>query len=121
VSSEATEIAEGVHPSVRGIGVDAQTRCIHYRSRQDVVAVKMKCCGIYYACKDCHDALAGHAIETWPRSEWNEGAVLCGACGAVLTVHQYLECGDTCPACGAPFNPDCRSHHPFYFEIADRQ
>jgi uncharacterized CHY-type Zn-finger protein len=108
-------------PEVRGIDLDAQTRCAHYRTELDIVAIRMKCCGVYYACKDCHEALAGHAIEVWPRAEWNRPAVLCGACGAEMTIAQYMESGDRaenspcCPHCGAVFNPGCRKHYQFYF------
>jgi uncharacterized CHY-type Zn-finger protein len=65
----------------------------------------MKCCGIYYACKDCHDALAGHPIEVWPETDWDHQAILCGACRAELTICAYLECDSVCPACHAAFNP----------------
>jgi len=101
---------------VRGIEVDGQNRCAHWRSQLDVVAIKMKCCGEYYACKDCHDALAGHAARVWPRAEWDETAVLCGACGHEMSVRAYLDCADRCPACGAGFNPGCHLHKHFYFE-----
>jgi uncharacterized CHY-type Zn-finger protein len=106
----------GQTPEVRGIEVDAQTRCVHYRSAVDIVAIKMRCCGIYYACRDCHIALAGHAIAVWPRREWEERAVLCGACGAELTIREYLKSESRCPECGAEFNPGCRKHNHFYFE-----
>jgi uncharacterized CHY-type Zn-finger protein len=76
----------------------------------------MRCCGVYYACKDCHVALAGHAIAVWPRGEWDAPAVLCGACGVEMTIREYLDCESRCPACGAGFNPGCRKHHHFYFE-----
>src|SRR6202012_5491024 len=56
---------------VRGIDLDSQTRCVHYNSQFDIIAIKMKCCDVYYACKDCHDALASHVLEVWPRREWN--------------------------------------------------
>ncbi len=104
---------------VRGVGLDAQTRCVHYNSPLDIIAIKMKCCGLYYACKDCHDALAGHAAETWPNSEWKRKAVLCGACGKELTIVEYMQSGAECPACSAKFNPRCRSHYHFYFAIAE--
>jgi uncharacterized CHY-type Zn-finger protein len=104
-------------PQVRGIDLDAQTRCVHYRTTRDVLAIKMKCCGVYYACKDCHEALAGHAIEVWPRGEWHELAALCGACGHEMSIAQYMESGYTCPACGAAFNPGCRNHYQFYFAM----
>jgi uncharacterized CHY-type Zn-finger protein len=106
-----------VTPDVRGIDMDAETRCAHWRSPLDIIAIKMKCCGVYYACKDCHDALADHAAQVWSKSEWDRRAVLCGACGTELTVNQYLECGNACPSCGAKFNPGCKNHHHFYFEM----
>jgi uncharacterized CHY-type Zn-finger protein len=101
---------------VRGVALDPQTRCAHYNSQLDIIAIKMKCCGLYYACKDCHEDLAGHVIQVWPRSEWHQQAVLCGACGVELTVQAYMDCENQCPACGAGFNPGCRNHYHFYFE-----
>jgi uncharacterized CHY-type Zn-finger protein len=105
-------------PEVHGVGLDAQTRCAHWRSALDIVAIRMRCCGAWYACKDCHDALAGHPIQVWPRAEFDQPAVLCGACGTELTVRQYLACANRCPACAAAFNPGCRLHYGFYFEEA---
>ena len=103
-------------PQVHGIDLDAQTRCAHYNSSIDIIAIKMRCCGVFYACKDCHDALADHEIEVWPRSEWDEPAVLCGACGSVLSVREYMGCDNVCPRCAAGFNPGCRNHYRYYFE-----
>jgi uncharacterized CHY-type Zn-finger protein len=105
-------------PEVMGIDVDGETRCAHWRSTLDIVAIRMRCCGEYYACKDCHEALADHPIEVWPRAEWSERAILCGACGAELSIGVYLSGDNRCPACGAGFNPGCRRHHHFYFEAA---
>jgi uncharacterized CHY-type Zn-finger protein len=103
-------------PAVQGLEVDPETGCSHWRSPLDVIAIRMRCCGEYYACKDCHDALAGHPIQVWPRAEFGQLAVLCGVCGTELTVRAYLDCGNRCPACGAAFNPGCRLHYHFYFE-----
>ncbi len=103
-------------PTVRGIDLDAQTRCAHWHGPTDIVALKMKCCGEYYACKDCHDALASHAIVVWPKSEWTTRAILCGACGTELTITEYLGSENRCPSCDANFNPACRNHYHFYFE-----
>jgi uncharacterized CHY-type Zn-finger protein len=100
---------------VRGINLDAQTRCQHYHGLADIIAIKMKCCGIYYGCKDCHEALADHEIQVWPESQWGEKAVLCGSCGAELTIRQYMLCGYRCPECKAQFNPRCRNHYHYYF------
>jgi uncharacterized CHY-type Zn-finger protein len=102
-------------PEVLGLNLDPQTRCDHYHSPLDIIAIKLKCCARYYACKDCHDALAGHPIEVWPETEWDQKAILCGACRAELTISAYLECNSRCPACYAAFNPACRNHHHFYF------
>jgi uncharacterized CHY-type Zn-finger protein len=103
-------------PRVHGIDLDAETRCGHYRSPLDIIAIKMKCCCEYYACKDCHIALASHEIKVWPRSEWDHPAVLCGRCRAELTIAEYLGCSNKCPHCDANFNPGCRNHYQFYFE-----
>ena len=105
-------------PEVRGIDLDAQTRCAHYKTDLDIIAVRMRCCGVYYACKDCHEALADHPIEVWPQAEWGQTAVLCGACGFELSIAQYMASGYTCPDCGAAFNPGCRNHYRFYFASA---
>jgi len=104
-------------PEVRGLNLDPQTRCEHYHNPTDIIAIKMKCCGVYYACKDCHAALADHPIEVWIESEWNQKAILCGACGTELTIHQYMQGESRCPACAAQFNPGCKNHYHFYFQI----
>jgi uncharacterized CHY-type Zn-finger protein len=90
-------------PSVRVINLDSQARCIHYRTDADIIAIKMKCRGIYYACKDCHEALADHPIEVWLRNEWDQLAVFCGACSRELRISDYLQSVYTCPACQAEF------------------
>ena len=105
-----------VRPLVAGVELDGETRCAHWHSPRDVIAIKMKCCGVYYACKDCHDALAGHPGEVWPRGEWNTPAVLCGVCGTEHGIRTYMDCDNVCPSCGAAFNPGCRTHYRFYFE-----
>jgi uncharacterized CHY-type Zn-finger protein len=102
-------------PEARGVEVDEETRCIHYRKPVDIIAIKMKCCGEYYACKDCHEEMAGHAMEVWPKSEWDSKAVLCGACRSELTIAEYLGCDSRCPRCDAAFNPGCANHYHFYF------
>jgi uncharacterized CHY-type Zn-finger protein len=104
--------------NVNGINLDRQTRCQHYNGPTDIIAIKMKCCGLYYACKDCHLALADHQIIVWPKSEWDRKAVLCGSCWAELTIHEYFASGYICPACDSAFNPGCRNHYHFYFESA---
>src|SRR5271168_2109801 len=104
-------------PHVHGSNVDSQTRCAHYHGPTDIVAIKMKCCGLYYACKDCHERLTDHPIAVWPESDWNQEAVLCGACGATLTILEYMRSDFCCPSCRAQFNPGCRGHYHYYFQV----
>ena len=104
-----------MRPFVEGVLLDPQTRCAHWRSPLDIIAIKMRCCGTYYACRQCHDELAGHAAAVWPMAAWDARAILCGACDGELSVRQYMACENTCPACGANFNPGCRTHYHLYF------
>lgn len=104
-------------PAVLGAVIDEQTRCIHYRTELDIVAIRFVCCGEYYPCHLCHEESAGHASAQWPIGERDTKAVLCGACGAELTIAEYL-ITDSCPHCGAPFNPGCALHAHLYFEVA---
>lgn len=103
---------------VHGIDLDSESRCAHYHGPRDIVAIKMYCCGLYYACKDCHDELADHKIKVWPESEWDEKVILCGVCQTELSVRVYLKSGYICPVCGANFNPKCKTHHHYYFANA---
>lgn len=103
-----------MRPIVRGPIVDRQTRCIHYRSPLDVVAIRFACCGEYYPCHLCHEGTAGHPSRPWPAGSDHESAILCGVCGAELTIGEYRN-ATACPRCDAAFNPGCALHHPLYF------
>jgi uncharacterized CHY-type Zn-finger protein len=103
--------------TVRGKLLDEYTRCIHYHSPFDVIAIKFKCCGEYYPCYDCHEEEAGHEHLVWEKNEFGKKAVLCGVCKTELTISEYLSSGDHCPYCGAVFNSNCRTHYHLYFEI----
>ena len=72
-------------------------------------------CRTYYSCFYCHELEAGHPARIWPKAEFDEKAVLCGACGAELTILQYLNCQAACPACRARFNPALRAALPLVF------
>jgi len=107
----------GIHGiPVHGVEIAAQSRCAHYRSALDILAIKFPCCQTYYACYQCHEAEADHPARVWTRTAFTERAILCGACGHELTVADYLQCGAVCPACRAGFNPGCRHHYHLYFE-----
>ena len=102
---------------VKGSKIDDQTRCIHYHSALDIIAIKFKCCQTYYPCFYCHQSDAGHLAEKWKAEELNTKAILCGACKNELTISQYLECNYNCPFCHASFNPGCQNHNHLYFEM----
>lgn len=95
--------------------VDDMTRCVHYRTEVDIVAIRFACCGEYYPCHLCHEEAAGHPAAQWPLAERDREAVLCGACGSALTITAYLD-ATACPECGARFNERCRLHAHLYFE-----
>ncbi|GGK31863.1 hypothetical protein GCM10010965_25920 [Caldalkalibacillus thermarum] len=101
---------------VYGEELDQHSRCRHYRTGRDIVAIKFPCCQQYWACYDCHTALSGHQAARWPQAKWDTTAILCGACGRELSIKDYLGCQFHCPACEAPFNPHCARHYHLYFE-----
>lgn len=101
---------------VRGVDLDAQTRCGHYHTELDVIALRFRCCGQWYSCFECHEASADHPAEVWKADERQRHAVLCGVCGHQLTIAEYLACASRCPVCRTAFNPGCASHRHLYFE-----
>ena len=103
---------------VFGVGLDDASRCARYATDADVLALRFACCDRFYCCRECHDALADHETELWPRIRFEEAALLCGRCGLRFSVDAYLADAEKCPGCGGAFNPGCRSHHHLYFEAA---
>ena len=105
-------------PAVHGQGVDDQTRCSHYASAVDVIAIRMHCCRTYYACRQCHDEAVTHAATLWPSTQWEtEDVILCGVCSQQFSIRAYLQCGHQCPHCAHPFNPRCALHYSLYFAM----
>ena len=103
--------------NVRGLEVTDRTQCAHYHSELDIVAIRFKCCGEFYACAECHGALADHPPVPWPRKDRGIPAILCGNCRNTLTIKKYLQGNFRCPHCDAPFNPGCARHYHLYFEM----
>ncbi|MBS1703101.1 MAG: hypothetical protein JST12_15655 [Armatimonadetes bacterium] len=102
---------------VFGVEVGPRFECAHWHGPTDVVALKFPCCGTFWCCWDCHEALAGHPAQRWSETDQDEEAILCGACGHRLTIREYLEGESQCPNCGHGFNPGCRSHRHLYFDF----
>jgi uncharacterized CHY-type Zn-finger protein len=104
-------------PVVHGRTVDAQTRCVHYHSPLDIVAIRFFCCGKYYPCYQCHNEAEDHIPQVWPRHRFHERAILCGVCRTELSIERY-RAADRCPECGSVFNPGCASHAHLYFDVS---
>jgi uncharacterized CHY-type Zn-finger protein len=103
---------------VRGVEVGPETRCAHYDSERDVVALRFACCEAYFPCFRCHDATADHETERLS-VETEETAALCGVCGAGLTPREFVDGEHRCPDCGAAFNPGCGDHYDLYFDFEE--
>jgi uncharacterized CHY-type Zn-finger protein len=97
--------------------IDEQGRCKHYLSPVDIIAIKHKCCGQWFACIHCHQEAADHAPDVWLQKEFDEKAIRCGNCKTVFSIHQYLKSANHCPSCQASFNPRCSNHYHFYFQV----
>lgn len=111
------DINEAAAPVVKGQEMDNNTRCRHYHSPLDIIAIKFSCCGAYYCCYYCHSELAGHEAVVWKKEAFGENAVLCGNCKKEMSVNAYKASHYQCPYCHAPFNPRCAGHDHLYFEV----
>ncbi|ABN64492.1 predicted protein [Scheffersomyces stipitis CBS 6054] len=117
----ATEQIVGDGVCLRGQLVDEATRCSHYYSDVDVIAIKFRCCRTYYPCYKCHEELAGHEIQRWARAELEEAktpVILCGQCHREWNFMEYAASPEMkCQHCGVQFNPKCSLHYDIYFDI----
>ncbi|WP_194775031.1 CHY zinc finger protein [Pararhodonellum marinum] len=104
---------------VFGKNVDKQTRCVHWHSDLDIIAIKFKCCDKYFPCFSCHEEEADHPHQVWPKSEFDQKAILCGVCGTELRIRDYMASDNTCPHCQSGFNPGCSNHYHLYFETLE--
>ncbi|MBE6184578.1 CHY zinc finger protein [Heyndrickxia ginsengihumi] len=102
---------------VKGSVLDSETRCVHYHKKIDRIAIKFYCCNTYYPCYECHEEHGCGKHKVWPKEQFDKKAILCGACGYELTIHEYLHCRSNCPNCQASFNPGCNLHRHLYFEV----
>ena len=113
--SSDTAAARCIHGcTVHGVHVGPQTRCHHYHSPRDVIAIRFACCGDWYPCHLCHALRTDHTARVWPRDAFDVEAILCGVCGHRLPIRAYLSGPHACPSCEAAFNPGCAQHRPLY-------
>lgn len=106
--------------TVFGKSIDKQTRCIHWHSALDVIAIKFKCCDKYYPCFSCHEEEADHKHEVWAKDEFDQKAILCGVCGHEMSIQEYMDSNNLCPKCEASFNPGCSNHYHLYFDLPEK-
>lgn len=102
---------------VKGNVIDNETRCTHYHTERDRIAIKFYCCNTYFPCHLCHEEDGCGSLQVWPRNKFHQKAILCGACGTQLTIDDYLRGENECPNCKAAFNPNCQLHESLYFEV----
>ena len=100
---------------VHGATIDDETRCIHYRTAVDIIAIRFACCDRYYPCHLCHGEAETHEAKRWAVADRGAKAVLCGVCKAEMAIATYLTVG-SCPDCGSAFNERCRLHTHLYFQ-----
>ena len=102
---------------VQGLRLDSQSRCAHWHSELDIVALRMPGDEVFYACYECYEAIHHKLPPRWKKEDFDEAeAILCGNCGTVMNVRTYLNSNNQCPTCQAAFNPGCAKHYHFYFE-----
>jgi len=100
---------------IRG-AIDHETRCKHYHSRLDRVAIKFYCCKSYFPCYKCHEEYGCGSKKVWPKEYFNHKAIMCGHCGNEMKIYTYLQSDNTCPFCHSLFNPGCSLHAHLYFD-----
>ncbi|CCH59899.1 hypothetical protein TBLA_0C00850 [Henningerozyma blattae CBS 6284] len=100
---------------VHGKLLDNNTRCHHWHSPLDIIALKFKCCNQFWACYQCHQELANHPPQRFDiHSTPQENVILCGLCNTQMTFQQY-SATLSCPHCHSKFNPGCKLHYHLYF------
>ncbi|CAH1850663.1 CHY zinc finger protein [Convivina intestini] len=97
--------------TIYGLDLDQQGRCHHYHQANDIAALKCTQCQQYYACYQCHNALADHLFVA---CDPNDLPVLCGVCQQLMNYNQYVT--GVCPSCQSAFNPKCSLHRDIYFK-----
>ena len=102
--------------NIKGAPIDEETRCVHYHTALDIIAIKFKCCHEYYPCYYCHAEHAGHEQQVWSKSEFAVLAIFCGSCKNEMSITTYKSSNYRCPFCHTAFNPACVNHDHLYFE-----
>jgi uncharacterized CHY-type Zn-finger protein len=76
-TNNVSQLSLGGH-LIYGIELDTATRCVHWRSDRDILAIWAPCCETYYSYLACHAAAADHPLERIPESAFDTPGALCG-------------------------------------------
>ena len=49
--------------NIHGLTVDDESRCTHYHTPLDIIAIKFKCCNKFYPCYKCHNENENHDFD----------------------------------------------------------
>ncbi|CCF57388.1 hypothetical protein KAFR_0C03970 [Kazachstania africana CBS 2517] len=96
-----------------GKPIDNETRCVHWNSENDIIAIKFKCCNKFYPCFQCHEETTDHELEKFNREDDSVKTILCGHCHNEMTFNEYKLLH--CKFCQSQFNPYCKLHYDHYF------
>ena len=96
-----------------------ETRCIHWNSDLDIIAIKFACCNEYYPCYPCHiEREKDHKPKQWIKDKWNTTkTILCGKCKHQFTINEFNNCNNVYFNCNSKFNPGCRNHYHLHFNL----
>ncbi|WP_369678836.1 hypothetical protein [Planococcus faecalis] len=72
------------HHTVKGVSVDAETRCAHYIQLSIELPSSFFCCQQYFPCFECHQAIGCGNHQVWPKDRFQEKACCAGAVGMNL-------------------------------------
>ena len=83
-----------VHSEIRGINiygkpVDQQTRCQHWHSDLDIIAIKIHCCAKNYPCFSCHEETADHSPSVSHTDVNNNTIFPCGFVSKLMSTAYY--------------------------------
>lgn len=119
--TQLTSSTTGNQVKLAGRLVDNHTRCSHYHTVKDIIALKFKCCGIYWPCYQCHlEISACQATQRYSTEELKFQSmfvILCGQCYNELTFDEYNRNTYKCIYCDSEFNPGCLLHYDLYFDL----
>ena len=90
--TKETTVEEENVPKYVGVEIEThrESRCKHYHSKLDVLALESSCCNKFYSCVKCHDEMENHAMIPWDSdTSLNRHALLCGVCEKTFSIRTW--------------------------------